>query len=358
LSSLFPFVEAALKGNWSCASVQGGEPERSLCCKEHFDSYFRLSLDEGVLHESQYRHFLLTDPLDDSEADDEHMTMFNDRFFPAKAATYLSGEKIDRLSAVINYCLKCDQQQSFNDGTTIRIISAIINGVNRSRDRIPLVSALVDTLVKSDSPTAMLCTAFLAYRIDSGLGSEVSQMQLFRYYPGIRIPLHTQQPADWETLLTALKLKLTSRTDFSAQMMVISYLLTDCLKAIIQLFNHDDDQLAALHTFSAVVNEQEFALYAASVFIEEHEDGYAVNLPILEHMVPRETFTRAVEHYINQGSFLDIAPDNRMALAAYAVIIEKGDYSDQISKQDATAVIQDWINRTQQAQETQKTQNK
>jgi hypothetical protein len=158
-------------------------------------------------------------------------------------------------------------------------------------------------------------------------------------------------------MCTTLKTRLMNRTDVYKQRMVIPYLLTDCLKAITLLFDQDDERITALQTFGSTIDEHEFALYATSVFIEEHEDSYAVNLPILEHVVPPETFTTAVEHYINQGSFLDIAPDNRTALAAYAGIIKRDDNSDQISKQDATAVIQDWINRTQQAQETQKTQN-
>lgn len=358
LSSLFPFVEAALQDDWSRASVRGDEPERPLSSKEHFDSYFRLSLDEGILHESQYKQFLLTDPLDDSELDDEHLTVFNDRFFPEKAATYLGIENTNRLTLVINYCLKCDQKQSFNDGTTIHVISAIINESSRTGDQISLASALIDTIVKSDSPTAMLCAVFLAYRIDSELRPNNNSTRLFDDYPLLRIPLHRQQPSDWETMLTTLKTRLMNRTDVYEQMMVIPYLLTDCLKAITLLFDQDDERITALQTFGSKVDEHEFALYAASVLIEEYEDSYAVNLPILEHVVHPETFTTAVEHYINQGSFLDIAPANRTALAAYAVIIKKSDYNDQISKEDATAVIQDWIRRTQQAQETQNSQNK
>ena len=357
LSSLFPLVEAALQGNWSLASVRGDEPERSVCHKEHFDTYFRLSLDEGLLHESQYKQFLLTDPLDEVEPFKKHMTVFNDRFFPAKAATYLGAQNMERLTTVIEYCLKCDQNQSINDGRTIDVISAIINESSRSGDQVPFVKALIDMVVKSDSPTAMLCATFLAYRIDSELRPKDNMPPLFDGYPFLSIPLQREQRSDWEAMLATLKTRLTSRENVSGQMMIASNRLWDCLKVSLMLFDHDDDRVAALQTVDSLVAGRDFALFAASMFIEEDDDAYAVNLPVLERVVPRETFTAAVEHFINQGTFLNITPDERMILAAYSVIIRSDNHGDHVSQVEARPIVLDWITRAKQAQQAKLTQN-
>ncbi|KFI74517.1 KAP family P-loop NTPase fold protein [Bifidobacterium mongoliense] len=172
LESLFPFAGAALAGNWSNANTCYDDPWRSICRTEHFDAYFRFSTDRDVLHEAEFKQFLLVDDLlDPGFPRDDQLKIFGDKYFPGKAASYLNGSDTERIQKVILGCLKCDQMISevLRGCISINVATTILNRNNGSRLHTDVLKTIVGAIAQSDSIAAVPTALALAVQMQKEL---------------------------------------------------------------------------------------------------------------------------------------------------------------------------------------------
>jgi hypothetical protein len=105
VKSLFLFARAALAGNSSSASIGHFSGYRNIFREEYFDTYLCISIDWRLLHESEFKKFLLTDPLDNDDLDETHLSAFYDSSFVGKVGKYLGAADIEQSAKVIGFCL-------------------------------------------------------------------------------------------------------------------------------------------------------------------------------------------------------------------------------------------------------------
>ncbi|MEK0279839.1 KAP family P-loop NTPase fold protein [Bifidobacterium mongoliense] len=216
LKSLFPFIKAALARNWSIANTREDDPRRSICRAEHFDAYFRLSTDRDVLHEAEFKQFVLVDDLlDPGFPRDDQLKIFGDKYFPGKASSYLNGSDTERIQKVILGCLKCDQMISevLKCCISINVATAILNRNNGSRLHTGLLKTIVGAIEQSDSIAAVPTALALAFQMQEELhcsGTAEARILPPRRYDFLNIPMHREDSQPWEESLAVLKRKVLS----------------------------------------------------------------------------------------------------------------------------------------------------
>lgn len=354
LKSLFPFVRAAYQGNWSFSSTRGNEPKRSLCLIDHFDAYFRLSLDEGMLHESAYRQFLLNDTLDDHDLDDEHLKIFNDRFFARKAAMYLARGPIERLRTVLVFCLKCDQHNRINCCRSISVVAEIIHETGRNSDQSSVASQIIEVIIESVSPTVMPLCAHLFYSICKELKADNEEIPYVEGMEYFDLMISESNHELWENIESKLEKKLMTPLTGSTGMLFDRGVLIPCFAELRALFV-DDDLGKVLTGFRSAVDTYQFAVFAGAALVDERDGSYSLRCSAPDSIVPSKDFTAAIDYFIDQGTLVFEARKILPLAAAFRLLVQP-DAEDTVTKGEADTVVRTWIERNRQTLETQTSQ--
>lgn len=331
LESLFPFAGAALAGNWSNANTCYDDPWRSICRTEHFDAYFRFSTDRDVLHEAEFKQFLLVDDLlDPGFPNDKQLKIFGDKYFPGKAASYLDGSDTERIREVILGCLKCDQMSSevLWGCISINVATAILNRNDSSRVHTDLPATIVGAIAESDSIAAVPAALVLAVQIQQELHSDETvntprlPSQLSDY---LRVPTHREDSKPWEESLSVLKGTVLSRfsSEWSGTPIFFGPDLLDfCTHAVLYLYDNDVDRHKAFEALRPLVEPTQYPLFVAAALTEKTDAGYVLNWPLFSKLVTREQYQHAIDTLIDRGTLWTFAPNDRQAAAAYQVALD------------------------------------
>ena len=331
LESLFPFVKAAIEGNWSNANTRYDDPKRSIYRSEHFDAYFRLSTDRDVLHEAEFKQFLLVDDLlDPGFPNDKQLKIFGDKYFPGKAASYLDGSDTERIREVILGCLKCDQMSSevLWGCISINVATAILNRNDSSRVHTDLPATIVGAIAESDSIAAVPAALVLAVQIQQELHSDETvntprlPSQLSDY---LRVPTHREDSKPWEESLSVLKGTVLSRfsSEWSGTPIFFGPDLLDfCTHAVLYLYDNDVDRHKAFEALRPLVEPTQYPLFVAAALTEKTDAGYVLNWPLFSKLVTREQYQHAIDTLIDRGTLWTFAPNDRQAAAAYQVALD------------------------------------
>ncbi|MEK0211198.1 P-loop NTPase fold protein [Bifidobacterium mongoliense] len=331
LKSLFPFIKAALARNWSIANTREDDPRRSICRTEHFDAYFRLSTDRDVLHEAEFKQFVLVDDLlDPGFPRDDQLKIFGDKYFPGKASSYLNGSDTERIQKVILGCLKCDQMISevLRGCISINVATAILNRNNGSRLHTDVLTTIVGAIAQSDSIAAVPTALALAVQMQKELhdsGTAEAPVLLPQGYDLLRIPMHREDLQPWEESLTALKQKVLS--PFSPRraerpMLFGTDLLEFCTHAVLYLYDHNAERRSAFESLRPLVDPNQYPLFVVDALAGKTDTGYVLNGPLLSELVTREQYQSAIDTLIDQGTLWEYAPSDRQAVAAYQVALD------------------------------------
>jgi hypothetical protein len=376
LGSLFPFARATLAGNWSNAAIRDSDSRRSIFKSEHFDAYFRLSIDRGVLHEAKFKQFLLFDDLlAPSVPDENQLTIFNDRHFPDKAASYLGGDDPERIGKVIAGCLKCDQKSStvFQCCVSINVVESILN---RNSHNTELLKTVTDAIAGSDSIAAVPAALALAIQIQKGLhvGKTVHEPPLLpQSYDLLNVSIHPEDSQPWKDSLDILKQKILS--PFPAQwadspMPFDAELLGFCFDAVPYLYGDDGDRRTAFESLRRIVHPNQYPLFVVAALTTKTEAGYVPDGSLLPELVTREQYRNAVDALIREGRLWDYAPLDREAVASYQVALDRlsaslgspsqssflpeqsGPYVP-IPEDQARQVVDGWVQRVNEAKSSE-----
>jgi hypothetical protein len=331
LESLFPFVGAALAGNWSNANTREDDPRRSICRAEHFDAYFRLSTDGDVLHEAEFKQFLLVDDLlDPGFPSSDQLRIFGDKYFPGKAASYLKDSDTERIQKVMLGCLKCDQMASevLWGCTSINVATAILNRNNGSRLHTDVLKTIVGAIAQSDSIAAVPTALALAVQMQKELhdsGTAEAQILPPRRYDFLNIPMHREDLQPWEESLAVLKRKVLS--PFSPRraerpMLFRADLLEFCTHAVLYLYDHDSERRSAFELLRSLVSPNQYPLFVVDALAKKTDAGYVLDKSLLTDLVTREQYQGAIDTLIDRGNLWNYAPSDRQAVAAYQVALD------------------------------------
>ena len=331
LKSLFPFARAALAGNWSNANTREDDPRRSICRAEHFDAYFRLSTDRDVLHEAEFKQFLLVDDLlDPGFPSSDQLRIFGDKYFPGKVASYLKDSDTERIQKVILGCLKCDQMASkvLWNCISINVATTILNRNNGSRLHTGLLKTIVGAIAQSDSIAAVPTALALAVQMQKELhdsGTAEAQILPPRRYDFLRIPMHREDSQPWEESLAVLKGKVLS--PFSPRraerpMLFGTDLLEFCAHAVLYLYDDDAERRSAFESLRPLVDPNQYPLFVVDALAEKTDTGYVLNGLLLSELVTRGQYQSAIDTLIDQGNLWEYAPSDRQAVAAYQVALD------------------------------------
>lgn len=370
LKSLFPFVESTVQGNWTTANIRDDDAHRFICQREHFDAYFRLSIDPGLYHEAAFRQLLLKDDLDGKNIDKRHLEIVKDCLFPNKAARYLGTAEPKRVAKVVGYCLQCDHlyyELDLEDSVSIKVATAILN-IHSNSPGSPahhedLLKVIVHSVIQSDSPAVAPIAAWFAAQIfvqlnkampdsekDTGLKNDAVNIQASQYEP-LRIPIYRENQEVWESCLSDLKNKLMHLPQSEYPILFADDLLQLCTNAITLLFTSDEEIKQAFESLRPLVNANQFSLYVADALTEKVNGGYKVKLCLIEDLVSHEAYLEAISALVISGLVKNCLcwfearkyiPQDLHAIAAYFATIKEPDIGSSVPREKTEKVIDDW----------------
>ncbi|WEV47563.1 P-loop NTPase fold protein [Bifidobacterium sp. ESL0690] len=359
LEALFPFVSAVLNSNWSYAAIESSDAHRHIYQKEHFDSYFYLSINQNLLHESEFKQFFLFNPLEGSDLNEENnKKIFKDRYFAAKAGKYLNGKNINRVTKVVQSCLKLDDicaKDSFRQCISMSVVAAIINNSKESSEtKEQLISAIVQTICQSNSvaaaPTAA-CLAFQIQEVPPQLQSTDSRYTriLLAIPDDALFDIHNALDKEkWTQIQKSLRDKLKSLKTPQTVKPFSDHLLRMCADSIPYLFKSDNEAYKAFQALRQLLPDNQFTLYTTEALTTEKDENYVMNLSLLQKLITPQSYRAAIKSWIIDSTFRHSLSCDWLAVAAYEKTFDTQNSSKSVSKVDAAKIANNWEKQIQQ----------
>ena len=362
VKALFPFAKASTsrydgQKNISRTYLDPNGADRHIFRPEHFDAYFRLSVEQNKLHENGYKEFLLYDPLRRADIDKRHWDIFKDSLFAGKAGKYLGNSENNRAAKVIAFCLDLEAEySSFNQGyTTLNVVLSILNAGNGYKDYETLFDALTQQILDSDSPLSLVLCAYLAYRMHTQLSPEAGTEKIHHKInylsgdlPHIYILDSLIQSNDWENNINVLYNKLCDRLktwDFKSTKNPLSgkvmSIYANCIPA---LFDKNEDQYAAFIVLSHMVDKEHFILFTLDALVQKDGAKYVMNLPLIQQLINADAYKATITKLINDISFRNDFDGiiNFDSVAAYRVVLQNAISANSVSAGKVATVVEEW----------------
>jgi ABC-type dipeptide/oligopeptide/nickel transport system ATPase subunit len=351
LESLFPFAQVARAGNLSGAYIDPDSGDRNICRRKDFDAYFRLSIDRDLLHESEFKQFLLIDSLNDDDLDEAHFRIFTNRSFPSNAGKYLGTRDIERAAKVIGFCLDLETQLGavFDECRTLDVAIAIMNSGADSPEHLKLVNAAIKTITDSESSASAPAATCLALIIQEALhpmrDPDLRYVNLMQSMPNrfsLNIPIHREDREQWERNMDQLRHKLKTLKEPKLTKPFGDRILRLCAGAIPYLYDNDDEAYEAYKALSHLTSANRFALYTAEALTTPQDDRYVMNLPLLQRLVTPESYQSAIDAWINNQKFRNNTSCDWNAVAAYETTFDSTIPSTSVASKQTKTTVAGW----------------
>lgn len=362
VKALFPFAKVSTlrfngQKNISFSYLNPVGADRHIYRLEHFDAYFRLSIEQNSLHEDEYKEFLLYDPLNSANMDKHHWNIFQNALFASKAGKYLGNSNNDRAAKVIDFCLNLEETFSnINQGyMTLNVALSILNAGYRYQNYETLFDTLTQQIMDSDSPLSLVSCAYLAYKIHAELSPKSRTEKSYEnieylssnlpYISILDLPILS---AGWENNLNVLCTKLGNRLkqwESKSSIKPLSgesmRLYANCIPA---LFDKDLDKYKAFIVFSHIVNESHFIIFTLDALVQKTDDKYVMNLPLIQQLINVDTYKATVTKLINDASFRAKVYSiiNIYSVAAYEAVLEYDTSTNSVSKEQVDTILKEW----------------
>lgn len=352
IKSLFPLAYASMAEEEHIVCSYPQKAERHIYQTEHFDAYFRLAIDQGLLHESEFKEFLLDDPLDGKDLDKKHWEIFNDSYFASKARRYLNAMNASRAAKVVGFCL--DLESKFGPGMhpcqSLDVAVHIMKNSEASFKRSDLIEAILQAIAKSETVISLAIAASLAVNIKKEILETDSPSapqrvdQLIAAYDIPCLQLYNIEKEQMESWLRLLLDHLKSSTVHKKGKPPSLKLMRIYANIIPYLYDTDNnesnnDEYAAFKTFLQVMPDDESVLYVAEALTEHEEDTYSMELPLLQRLGITEAYKSAVEKWKTDANFRNSTELNNPSFAAFYATISKGKPTNSVSNKEVKDIL-------------------
>lgn len=352
IKSMFPFVRESMAEQEQTIYSCPQKAERHIYQTEHFDAYFRLTIDQGLLHESDFKEFLLNDQLDGKDLDKKHWEIFTDSYFASKAARYLNAMDASRAAKVVGFCL--DLESEFSSGMllcqSLDVAVHIMNDSEASPKRSDLIEAILQAITKSETVISLAIAASLAVNIKNAIlatDSFSAPQRLVQLIAANNIPclqLYNIENEQMEGWLRLLLDHLKSSTIHKKGKPPRLELMRTYANAIPYLYDTDNnesnnDEYAAFKTFLQVMPDDELVLYVAEALTEHEKKTYSMKLPLLQRLGVTESYKSAVKRWNTDATFKNSIGLNDKCFAAFYAAISKENPTSSVSDEEVNDII-------------------
>lgn len=367
VESLFPIARYAEadKSPDNDLAYKGGY--RNIYHPDHFDAYFRLSIEQGILHEYEYKRFLLDDPLDRNDLDDEHWKTLTDNNFSSKAGRYFKRYGAGRTAKIVDFCLDLESKAGpdyYCPYPSLAVAVSIMNAADDSQQPGGCMDEVLQAIIESKTAVSKAVAAYLAADLHSAI---------FEFNDEVDLPRITRIN---RLMIGNPHLHLTHQTDEKLQLekkwlrQLCDYLKSSPSKkqghppnpgitriyanAIPSLFGTDDsvsndDEYEAFKVFMQVIPESQSPIYIAEALTGkvEHwyypkdvaetltkkvEYSYVMDLPLLRRLITPESYKLALKEWRN-NMFPGFVDWEIYCILAYATTVSNPNASDTVSEQ-------------------------
>ena len=374
VESLFPSVAYAVNGDSRNPSIIQKGIGREIRRPEHFNAYFRLSIESGLLHESVYKEFLIDDPLNKNDLNQKHWEIVTSRGFDGEPEKYLSRVNAARYAKVIGFCLELEAKYSndYSRCVSYDVATAIISKTHAGR----WINIILQAIIDSKSPVSMIVAACLAFEINNLIQVEDSlnrngqttdkdkagskRLQQFRQLEGRELAkieldnkldgqmqklnhlvvqsVYWDEPSGrWGGCLALLREKL-KRTDFKQpQRLLNGPLLQSYADIIPVVLDNIQDRYDAFQSFRRLVDENTFVDYALDALVRKSGNEYIVDTSLLKRLVTCELFRSALDSWKSVPVLHNVT-----GAAAYTLALKSPDPAQPVSREQAKSLVVQW----------------
>lgn len=374
VESLFPSVVCAVNDNNMNPSIKQKVTGRKIRRPEHFNAYFRLSIESGLLHESVYKKFLINDPLNKKDLNQEHWKIVTSRGFEGEPEKYLSRVKAARCAKVISFCLELEAKygNDYSRCVSYDVATAIINKTHAGK----CINMILQAIIDSESPVSMIVAACLAFEINNLIQLEESvnkngqtadqekvasngAMQIIQvkgqelaelaFSNKISKQMHKlnhlafqsfywdESSSGWAGCLALLRGKL-KRTDCKQPQRPLNGPLLQSYADIIPVvLDNIQDRYEAFQSFRRLVDETAFVDYALDALVRESGNEYIVDTSLLKCLVTCELLKSALDSWKSVPVL-----HNVVGAAAYTLALKSPDPTQPISRKQVKRLIDQW----------------
>lgn len=356
VESLFPLAFYGETHSGSITGIAYQEEYRDIDNPAHFDAYFRLSIDQYLLHESQFKKFLIRDLLDEHDLDEDHCKILTDHLFPSKAERYLSEYGTARAAKIVGFCL--DLESKFgphrNGCRSLAVAVAIMNATNGKRESVEYMEDVLRAIMESGTALSMPVAASLAADIQHEIHgyNETTTPHLFYLKSEYRCPSLNIYQENEETCkcekqwLQQLRNHLKSSQGKKRGKLPCAAIIRIYANAIPYLYDADDnetddDEYAAFKTLLQVIPDDKSVLYVAEALTEHEEDIYSMELPLLQRLGITDAYKSAVEKWKTDANFRNSTELDNPSFAAFYATISKGKPTNSVSDKEVNDILRE-----------------
>lgn len=374
VESLFPSVVCAVNDNNMNPSIKRKVTGRKIRRPEHFNAYFRLSIESGLLHESVYKKFLINDPLNKKDLNQEHWKIVTSRGFEGEPEKYLSRVKAARCAKVISFCLELEAKygNDYSRCVSYDVATALINKTQAGK----WIDMILQAIIDSESPVSMIVAACLAFEINNLIqleesvnkngqtadqesvasngavqvmqvkGQELAELafsnkiskQMHKLNHLAVQSFYWDEPSSgWAGCLALLRGKL-KRTDCQQPQRPLNGPLLQSYADIIPVvLDNIQDRYEAFQSFRRLVDKNAFVDYALDALVRESGNEYIVDTSLLKCLVTCELLKSA----LNSWKSVPVL-HNVTGAAAYTLALKSPDPAQPVSRQQAKRLVNQW----------------
>ena len=374
VESLFPSVICAVNDDNINPAIKQKVTGRKIRRPEHFNAYFQLSIESGLLHESVYKEFLIDDPLNKKDLNQEHWEIVTSREFEGEPEKYLSGVNAARCAKVISFCLELEAKygNDYSRCVSYDVATALINKTQAGK----WIDMILQAIIDSESPVSMVVAACLAFEINNLIqleesvnkngqtadqekvasnravqimqveGQELAELafnnkiskQMHKLNHLAFQSFYWDEPSSgWAGCLALLRGKL-KRSDCKQPQRPLNGLLLQSYADIIPVvLDNIQDRYEAFQSFRRLVDENTFVDYALDALVRKSGNEYIVDTSLLKRLVTCELFRSALDSWKSAT-----APHNVTSAAAYALALKSPDPAQPVSREQAKRLVAQW----------------
>lgn len=354
VKSMFPLAYYAETGRTPDMALAYKGEYRDISNPAHFDAYFRLSIDQYLLHESQFKQFLIRDSLDEHNLDEDHWKTLTDHLFPSKAGRYLSEYDAARAAEIVGFCLDLESKfgPTYQPCPSLETAVSIMNAADGKRESVEYMDDVLRAIIESGTALSMPVAASLAADIQHEIHGyeETITPHLFYLKSKYRYPSLNLYHENEETRkcgkqwLLQLRNHLKSSQGKKQGKLPSAAMIRIYANAIPYLYDTDDnetddDEYAAFKTLLQVMPDDKSVLYVAEALTEHEEHTYSMELPLLQKLGITETYKTAVEKWRTDINFRYSTELDNPSFAAFYATISKGKPTNSVSDKEVNDIL-------------------
>lgn len=354
VKAMFPFAYYAETGHTPDMALAYKGEYRKIHNPAHFDAYFRLSIDQYLLHESQFKQFLILDSLDEHNLDEDHWKILTDHLFPSKAGRYLSEYDAARAAEIVGFCLDLESKfgPKYQPCPSLETAVSIMNAAVDKNGLVEYMNEVLRAIIESGTalsmPVATSLAADIQHKIhgceETSIPRFISLMSNYRY-PRLIFHSENEETRKCEKRwLQQLRNHLKSSQGKKQGKLPSAAMIRIYANAIPYLYDTDDnetddDEYAAFKTLLQVIPDDKSVLYVAEALTEHEEDTYSMELPLLQKLGITDAYKSAVEEWKTDANFRNSTKLNNPSFAAFYATISKGKPTNSISDKEVNDIL-------------------